>query len=273
MTIVAPTALYLNGQDAARLGFVYQGSTGLNDTARRTDALVEFPVGLGAYAPNIPGRVAPRTLTIDGVVAATTRTALEGAKDRLKALCGDGLCEVRLVAVDRVWWGRLSEIVVTHYEPQLREARPAARVSLRFTCPDPLGWDRAAQLTAFGSTPVALTLGTAPSRGRGTRSAVITIHGPATTPTLREHDAAGTLLRSMAFTWSPTANDALEVDVGRGLVTRIQSGVRDNGLPFLTAGFAFPELTPENGDFTTSAFPQLAVTSGVGIARYFRSWL
>lgn len=273
MTVAAPTALYLNGQDAARLGFVFERSTGLTDSVRRTDATVDWPQTLGAYQPNIDGRVASRTLTLEGVVTATSRTGLELAKDRLKALCYDGVCEIRLVAVDRVWYGRLGGITLTQFDPQLRDARTAARAVLQFVCADPLGWDRTTQLVAFGATPVALPLGTAPSRGRAPRGALITIHGPATTPTLREHDAAGTVVRSMGFSFSPTANDALEIDVARGLVTRLQSGARDNGLPFVSAGFEFPRLSPADGDHSSSAFPQLSVTTGVGMARYCRSWL
>lgn len=272
MTFVAPTALYLNGQDTARLGFVLEAVPGVFDGLNRTDALITVPHLPGAYLPSTPGRVEPRQLTLEGTLPATTRDGLEAAKHQLKALCGTGTVEIRLVTQDLVWQGRLAAITVTHFTPQLRDGRNAARVALRFVCPDPFGWDRAPQLTAFGATPVSLTLGTAPSRGRARYGAVITLQGPATTPTLREHDAAGTVLRSMAFTWSPTLNDALEIDCAKGTVTRIQSGVRDNGLSLVSAGFEFPRLDPADGDYASSAFPRLAVTSGVGLARYFRSW-
>ncbi len=272
MTFAPPTALYLNGQDTARLGFVLEAVPGVFDGLNRTDSLVTLPHAPGGVLPSTPGRVEPKQLTLEGTLPATTRAALEAAKHALKALCGSGTVEIRLVSQDIVFQGRLAGITVTHFSPQLRDGTNAARVALRFVCPDPCGWDRTAQLTAFRATPVALTLGTAPSRGRTRYGALITIQGAATTPTLREYDAAGTLLRSMAFTWSPTVNDAIEIDCARGTVTRIQSGVRDNGLPFVSAGFEFPRLDPDDGAYESSAFPQLAVTSGVGLARYFRSW-
>lgn len=273
MTVIAPTALFINGRDTARLGLVVDGLDGVFDAVTRTDQLTELPQGAGAVLSSVPGRTEPRTVTIDGTLPATTRAGLEAAKHALKALCGAGTVQLRLVSQDFVFYGRLLGITLQHFAPQLTEARSAARVTLRFLCADPYGYDRAPQVVAFGATPVAMPLGTAPSRGRSWWGAVITILGPATTPTLREHDAAGNVKRSMAFTWSPTANDALIIDLAKGLVTRRQSGVDDNGLSLLSAGWEFPRLDPADGDYETSAFPQLAVTSGVAVARYHRSWL
>lgn len=273
MTVVAPTALYVNGQDTARLGLVVDGLSGIFDAVERTDQLVEYTQGAGAALGSVPGRTAVRDIVVDATLPATTRTGLEAAKHQLKALCGPGTVQLRLVSQDLVFYARLRSIEIAHFAPQLRDARSAARVTLRFRCADPYGHDRSPQLIAFGSTPVAMPLGTAPSRGRAWWGAVVTILGPATTPTLREYDAAGNLKRSMAFTWSPTANDAIIIDLAKGLVTRRQSGVDDNGLSYLSAGWEFPRLDPAEGDYTTSAFPQLAVTSGVAVARYHRSWL
>lgn len=268
----APTGLYLNGVDTAQLGFILDSIDGVFDGVDRSDPLLQFPQGVGAHLSDVPGQIAPRTVTLSGTLPATTSTALESAKDALKAVCAEGLVDIRLVHRDVVLRGRLTALAVAHSEPQLRTANAAARVSLRFTCPDPFAWSRAPQCITIGSLPVSLPLGTAPSRGRRTWSAVITIFGPATTPTLTEHDAAGNTLRQMAFTWNPTASDAIEIDVGRGLVTRIQSGVRDNGLSYLSAGYAFPALDPADGDYRASAWPKLSVSSGAARARYFQGW-
>lgn len=273
MTFAAPSSVYLNGVDFAALGFVLDDVAGAFDGVERTDALVELPQGAGSLLPSLPGRIAPRTLTLSGTLPAATATALETAKDAVKAACGDGLVEVRLVTRDIVYRGRLQGLSAVHTAPQLRTANAAARVALRFLCPDPFGYDRSPQIVGFGSTPVAMPLGTAPSVGRGNESAIITIAGAASTPTLTEYDAAGNALGTMVFSgWSPTASDAIEVDLGRGLVTRITSGVRTNGMADLTAGYRFPQLDPAEGDYAAGAFPQLAVSSGSGSIRYYRSW-
>jgi hypothetical protein len=271
---VAPTALYLNGVDVARqFGFVLDDVGSAFDTPERSDVLLDLPQGVGALLSDLPGRVAPRALQLSGTLPASTATLLETAKDGLKAVCADGLVEIRLVSRDVIFRGRLAGISMAHSSPQLRTSNAAARVTLRFLCPDPLAWDRSPQTIGFTSTRVALLLGTGPSVGRDGWSAIITIAGAATTPILTESDAAGNALRTMSFTgWSPTASDAIEIDCGRGLVTRITAGVRSNGMADLAAGYAFPKLDPAEGDYSSSAFPGLAVSSGVGVIDYYRSW-
>lgn len=271
--LAAPTALFINGIDLAQYGFVLQKVDGAFDFPERRDSVVELPQNHGHVLASVPGSIRPRTITLSGVLTGLTRAELETRKDALKVLASGGLVRLRLVSRDVMALARLTSMTATHFDPQLKDGENAAAVTLRFTCPDPLLWDRLPQVTGFLSTGVALNLGTGASVGRGYVSAIITIMGAATTPTLTELDAGGNVLRTMAFTWSPTVNDAIEIDVGRGLVTRVQSGVRDNGYPFLTAGFAFPRLEPAEGNYLTSAFPRLAVSSGVGIARYYRSWL
>lgn len=274
ISTLAPQAVWLNGVDAAALGFVLEEVDGGFDHPERTDPLLDLPQGAGALLSDLPGRLAPRQLTLTGTLAALTSTALETAKDSLKAVCGAGLVEIRLVSRDVILRGRLAGLTVVHLGPQLRSANTAARVTLRFVCPDPFAWERTAQVVHFTTARVALPLGTAPSAGRDGWSAIITISGAATTPTLTESDAAGNVLRTMIFSgWSPTASDAIEIDCGRGLVTRITSSVRSNGMADLTAGYAFPRLDPADGDFATSMFPGLAVSSGSGRVRYYRAYL
>lgn len=270
---LAPSAVYVNGVDLATLGFALESPEGVFDASERTDALLTLPQGAGALVPNVPGQVAPREITLTGTLGALTSAAIETAKDSLKLLCSAGTVEIRLVTRDVIFRGRLSGISIAHNGPPLRPALLTARCAIRFLCADPLAWDRTPQLVGFGSTRVALPLGTGPSAGRSLWSAVITIMGAATTPILTESDAAGNTLRSMSFTgWSPTASDAIEIDCGRRLVTRITAGVRSNGMADLAAGYAFPVLDPADGNPSTSMFPGLAVSSGTGLVRYYRAW-
>lgn len=268
----APASVYVNGLSLASLGFVLDEASGPADGLERTDQTVELPQGVGSFLGTAQGRVAPRTLVIAGSLLATTQSTLDDAQDAIKAACGAGLVEVRLVTRDVVYRGRLVGLSIARTAPQLRTTNPAARCTLRFLCHDPFAYDRTPNVIGFGSTRVAIPLGTAPSRGRSWWSAIITIAGAATDPTLTYSDAAGNALGTMAFTFDPTVADAIEIDVGRSLVTRIQSGVRDNGLPYLTAGYTFPALDPADGDYATSQWPGLAVSSGSASIRYFRAF-
>lgn len=273
MIVTRPPVLYVNTVDLAEYGLVVEGVDGLFSLPDRTDLTVELPQGAGVALADAPGRVAARAVTVDGTMTAATQPLLERGLAQLKAACAAGTVELRVGAASRpVCFARLAACTVTLVAPQLRATHPVARVSLRWVAADPWLWDPYADAVAFGDTPSPIELGTAPSRGRDWYGATITIHGPATTPTLREHDATGAVRRTMAFTWSPTAADALEIDVGRGLVTRIQSGARDNAVGLLADGWAFPALDPDDGWFAGAQWPGLSVSSGTGVVHYRRAW-
>ena len=109
MTVIAPTALYVNGQDTARLGLVVDGLSGIFDGTARSDVLTDLPQGAGALLASVPGRTAVREVTIDGTLPATSRANLEAAKHQLKALCGAGTVQLRLVSQSFVFYARLGQ--------------------------------------------------------------------------------------------------------------------------------------------------------------------
>ncbi len=263
--------LWFNGTDAEDLGFVLLDAPDLLGEGERAPQTVSLPQGIGALLSAVPVSVAPRVLKIVGYTTAATVAASKVIHDRVKAAVGSGVVEIR-----SAWDTALvvRGVLVGHRAaPQSTAWLGRIAVELEFLLPDPLAYAIAPTVVAFTSTPTEISLGTAPSPGRDWWSAIITIVGAATTPTLTEYDATGTVLRTMVFSgWSPTATDAIEVDLGRGLVTRITAGVRTNGMADLTAGFDFPKLDPADGDWYTSAFPMLAVSSGTGSARYYRGY-
>lgn len=262
--------LFFNGIDAADLGFVVEDAPDLLSEGARTPQTVEVPQGQGAILASVPVAVAPRVLRLSGFVTADTLAAATVIHDRVKAAVGDGLVEIRSAwATDRIVRG-----VLLQHAGGPRSTAWLGRISvdLEFLLTDPYAYSLEPSVIAFGSTATEIPLGTAPSRGRDTWSAIITIAGAATTPTLTETDAAGNTLRVMTFTTSPGVTDAIEIDVGRGLVTAIASGVRSNGYGNLSAGFEFPKLDPADGDWYTNAHPMLKVSSGTASITYHKAY-
>lgn len=268
---MASDLLWLNGTDAAELGFYLADAPDLLGEGTRTPQTVAMPQGVGTILGTAPVSVGSRSLRLSGYVTSNTLAGARAVLDTLKAHVGSGVVELRsawntsvvvrgvLVAASagpssQAWLGRIS-------------------VDLEFFLADPFAYAIEPTVLAIGSSATEVPLGTAPSRGRAWWSAVLTITGAATTPTVTEYDAAGTTLRTMALSgWSPTASDAIEIDLGRGLVTRITAGVRTNGIADLTAGWEFPALDPADGDYATSAFPMLSVSSGSASIRYYEAF-
>lgn len=273
---MAANLLWLNGTDADDLGFYLVDAPDLLGEGARTPQTVGFPQGTGALLASTPVAVAPRSLRLSGFCTAATVSAARVIADRIKAHVGTGVVEIRSA------WNTSVVVrgVLTNVAAGPDGSSWLGRVSLDldFLLFDPYAYAISPTVVGFGATPTAIALGTAPSVGRDTWSAIITIVGAATTPTLTEYDGAGTALRTMVWTTSPTVTDAIEVDLGRGLVTNIASGVRTNGYSSLTAGFEFPRLDPADGDWylggihSDAAFPRLAVSSGAALVRYFKAY-
>lgn len=262
--------LWFNGQDAHDLGFIVADAPDLLGSGAVTPQVTMVPQAPGGILASVPASVAPRTLRLIGYCSAATNSAAKVIHDRVKAAVGDGVVEIKSAWDTSVV---VRGLLVSHPAgPNSASWLGRIAVELEFLCVDPLAYSIAPFTVPFGSTPVAIPLGTAPSRGRDGTSAIITIAGAATTPTLTEYDATGTALRTMAFTTSPGASDGIEIDVGRGLVTAIASGVRSNGIANVTAGYEFPKLDPADGDWYTSAWPMLAVSSGSGSIRYQKAY-
>ncbi len=215
--------------------------------------------------------VQPRVLRLDGYAESTTLTGATTVLDRVKAAVGTGIVEIRSAWREDVV---VRGVLVSHRAgPRSDGWTGQLTVSLEFLLADPLAYALSPSVVAIGATATPIPLGTAPSIGRDGWSAILTIVGAATTPTVTESDASGTALRTMVFSgWSPTASDAIEIDLGRGLVTRITAGVRSNGMADLTAGWEFPRLDPADGDWYASAWPMLTVSSGTASLTYYQAY-
>ena len=262
--------LWFNGTDAETLGFILEDAPDLLGGGTRTHQTVALPQAAGVIMASVPVSVAPRALRLVGHCSGSTIAAAKIVHDRIASAVGSGIVEIR-----SAWDTALvvRGVLVTHAAgPNSAAWLGRVSIELEFLLIDPYAYAIAPTTVAFGATPVAVALGTAPSVGREWWSAIITISGAATTPTLTEYDASGTALRTMVWTTSPAATAAIEVDIGRGLVTNIASGVRTNGYASLTAGFEFPKLDPSDGDWYSSAFPMLAVSSGTASVRLYKAF-
>lgn len=262
--------LWFNGIDAETLGFYLTDAPDLLAEGGTTPQTVAFPQGTGSLLSTAPVAVGSRSLRLSGYCTSNTVAGAATVLHRIKSAIGSGLVEIR-----SAWQPTLvvRGVLVSHSAgPSSSAWLGQVRIDLDFLLPDPYAYAIAPSVVAFGATATAIPLGTAPSRGRAEWSAIITITGAATTPTLTESDATGTALRTMVFTSSPTASDAIEIDCGRGTVTTITAGVRTNGLGTLTAGWEFPRLDPADGDWYTSAWPKLAVSSGTATIRYYEAY-
>ena len=263
--------LWLNDVDAETLGLIVSAAPDLLGAASRAPLTLGMPQFDGVLLGTTRARAAERRLRIAGEVNGNmSLSAANTMVDRVKSAVGDGLVEIRSVwDTTRAWRGVLTD---APGGPTERAWLGRSAMELEFLLADPYAWDTATRDVGLGASLTAIPLGTAPSRGREWWSALITIAGPATTPTLVYADSGRNTISTMAFTWSPTLNDRIEIDLGRGTIVRVQSGTRDNGYSYVTAGFEFPALDPADGDYYTSAFPMLSVSSGTGSVRYARSW-
>lgn len=262
--------LWFNGIDAEDLGFIVTEAPDLLSEGERAPQTVSMPQGVGALLASVAPSIGTRVLRLSGYVSAATNPLSKTALDRVAVAIGNGLVDIRS-AWDTSMLVR-GTLINRASAPSSSAWLGRLDVTLDFLLADPFGYALNPSTIAFGATPVAIPLGTAPSRGREGWSAIITITGAATTPTLTEYDATGTALRTMAFTTSPGASDAIEIDIGRGLVTAIASGVRTNGIGNLTAGYEFPSLDPADGNWYTSAWPMLAVSSGAASISYTKAY-
>lgn len=239
---------------------------------------------------SIPGRngvvyaadptVGLRSLEIAGSIDPSARTlaALQTAVDKLKALANNAL--VRITVDDDVNAPRAIDGVCTGCEisavahPMVTQI---ARFRLRMECPDPTWYDVTGDMVSFGTTPSAVSLGTAPSGGIVRLVCPSWSAASATTPTLTYANAAGVTLKTLVLSTTLAAGtDYLELDLDRQTIVEYQSGVVRNAIGDLTSGDFFT-LDPMDGDVLNGSFPTLACSSAAGtlVGQWYgmRRWL
>ena len=264
--------LFLNGNDAkTTYGFELVDAPDLLSMGAhsyQTAAVVQRPgVLLGTARPTIE----PRQLRLQGFITGTSLSDAVAKLDLLKAAINTGPCRISTAwDTTRQYWGVL---VNAPAGPNSAYWQTYLAVELDFLLFDPLSYKTTEETVAFTGSPVAIPLGTGPSRGNRAVSAVIRISGPATTPILQYKNSDGVVVSEMRFTgYSPLANDYIDIDIARGLVTKTISGTRSNAMGDLAPGWNFPALDPQDGSFELSAWPTLQVNSGSGSITYTKAY-
>jgi hypothetical protein len=265
------TALRVNGVDLAeRFGFFatsiggWLGMTALTTPAASVsgrDGALALPAHVGT------GRSVQLVLTTQATTPETRRERERGLSGLLRA----GQVRVRVedglpgpVQIE----GRLRALAILPYGPSLTPLASQATIDL--ICDEEVYWrdvEPATRALAVAGTRYTLTLGTAPS------SPLIRLMGPATNPVLTYRDAGGAVARTAGFTVSLASTEYLDLDMRRGVIHRVASGVATNGIALLTSG-QFPwALDPQDGDRGTAAWPTVEVSAGTGEVLWWRQWL
>lgn len=271
------TSIYVNGLDMLALCGLH-----ISDPARgpfsapdRADDTLNIPSLPGALLTTIPPAVGPRPIELQGAVVATSLTALNTQLDTLREILDGGLLEVKFAHdTTRLIRCRCTGVQVSYAAPAFRTAgQKVAVVTISLRADDPWFYSTTPTVISFGSTAVAIPLGTAPSVGRDNWSALIEIVGAATTPTLTYANFRAQSIGTMVFSgYSPLAGDSILIDLGRRLVWKRVSGTLTNAISYLTAGYTFPALSPDDAYVAGSLYPTLKVSAGSASIRYWKAW-
>ena len=264
--------LFLNGNDATTTyGFELVEAPGLlamGGHTYQTAAVVQRTgVLLGTARPTIEAR----QLRLQGYITGSTLADAVSKLDTLKAAIGTAPCSIRTAwDTTRQYWGVLTAAPAG---PNSAYWQTYLAVELDFLLFDPLSYKTTSETVAFTTGATAIPLGTAPSKGNRAVTSKITITGAATTPILIYKNSAGVEVSRMSFTgYSPLSGDTIEIDIARGLVEKVVSGLRSNAMGDLAAGWTFPALDPADGVYLTSSWPTLEVTSGSGSITYTKAY-
>lgn len=207
----------------------------------------------------------PRTLTLSGILKPSSVANRRSLLDRLNGDLSKGLVEIRVQDdEDRFVLGRYTGASFGRFSGSEYAALSYVTATLSFVCDDPTWQDRYAQSLAFGATRTEIPLGRLPSWP------LIYVEG-ATNPTIRYRSSTGDILYSMGLTVTVASDEALRIDMGLQTIDEIDSGVRSNGISYLTSGDFFA-VDPGDGDPDASSWPTLEITSGSAVAYYRRRW-
>lgn len=271
------TALYLNNFDVGQLGLKLQRLEGLGDasTARLTTAAAAGRSAQVVLASRATQQ--PRTITATLVCRPRSLAGVEDAVHKLYAIVGAGLIEIREGRdPEKVSYGLLEGAIDYAFDPQYVDGDPVSRITLRFTCHDPIRYSRSAWLIGFGAAPGNIPCGTAPC------GPLLRIYGQPTSPfTITYRSMDGTARQVMGFTLTLGANDFLEIDCDAQTVVKNVAGSVSNAIDTWTTNTdGFIVLDPADADWSYAidhvdagrAWPMLELSSGFGLALYRKAY-
>lgn len=262
-------SITINSTTLASLGWKVRRTTGVDDFSTRRVPLIEVP-GRGEsiegsrYPVDAPREVTATVWTRDTDLA-TIRTRLANLDYLLSSRDLLRFEHVRRPSRELLvrcvsgpaGWGPGAGAVGPYFVEGV----------LRFTAPSPHWQDTSDQVVNFTSSPVAVPLGTKPSRG------VISLTAPssnAVNPTLLYKTPGGTTVASFTLAHTILVGDAWEANLLTGGIRKRVSGVWSNAIDTLAAGFALPVTDPRDGNYLTASWPTLQVDAGSGAYTYRR---
>jgi len=257
--------LYINDTDTSTLGLIVASVTGLGDIPQVTLRTRDRYAWAGAMETTTKAKEGMRTLTVAGVIKATTVGTLETNLDALKALAvPNATCRVRFTNnANREWVAKLTDVAVTPLGSGGQFVNPWQAITLKFLCPDPFGYELSnTVISSIGNADSACAVGTAPSRP------VLRCTGIATNPLWTYKNQAGTTITTLQLTYAILSGDWIEVDCAAMTIKKSVSSVITDALTTLTAG-DFILLDPK--DKTTTS-PTLRVSVGTGTATYKKAY-
>lgn len=255
---------YLNEYDTANSGLYVEGVQGWADGVGYGDLLVELPGRAGQLIAGQRPKMAPRLVSVVGVVKGSTMADLQTKLQDLRGRAAEGVVALSFGDdTDREMLGRLQQFQVAPNNESPAFVIPERKVGMQFLCPNPFLQHRQATLVALPGTgsDAICPLGTAPS------SPVITVVGPGASLTITLSNGAGQSLATLVFAFSPSlgSTDYIEIDTEAMTIIKGASGTRSNAYSSLTSGTFFA-LDPHDGAV------RLSLSAGSGFATYRRQW-
>lgn len=262
---------YVNGVALSTLGLYLEEAGDSRSLAPAKYPLTPLYKRAGAVGGVVP-EIGPRSLTLRGkiVTSANTVAARVAAEDTVKDWLGNaGLATIELrddIAPAREIDGFVEQLTIQPFGHPLLAV--ASTVDCRISCPEALWRETAGTIIGVPATATrySLPLGTAPS------TPILRVMGSATNPTVTVRDSGGTAQVTLAFTVTLTSSEYLDVDCTTGVITKVSSGTRTNGISLLTSG-TFPfVLDPAWGEWATSVWPTVETSAGQAEVLYARRY-
>ena len=253
---MAIAKFYANGIDLASLGFRVDNPIGNRRQIPLRPEVVSVPRSAGAMYSHMDG--VSRKVTVSGAVLGSSWSTCESAQDALIDILSPGLVtleersDARSLVMDGVLDGQPS---VSQYPRSFRQR--AARFSFSLLSLD--GFWRSGGLAvgvASTNTRYALPQGTAPA------PLVIRQMGAATNPAITLRGADGQVLGALTFTVTLSSSEWLDIDSERGVIEKVSSGARTNGVSLLTSG-TFPVRLPLGSwSYPAALWPTIETSAG-----------
>lgn len=253
---MATPRFYVNGIDLASLGFRVDSPIGDRRKLSLRPEVVSVPRSAGGMFAYMDGSL--RKLSVSGNVLGSSWASCESAQDALMDLLSPGLVtfeeqsDARNLAMDGLLDGQPS---VAQYPRSFRQR--VVRFSFSLLSLDGTWRSNGLAIGAASvNTRYALPQGTAPA------PLVIRQMGAATNPTITLRAADGQVIAALAFTVSLSSSEWLDIDSERGVIEKVSSGTKTNGIGLLTSG-TFPVRLPLGcWSYPAAAWPTIETSAG-----------